>query len=62
MGLNLILIEELIDLVILSMQMEGKAVNVIEFSAKGLNLLNGQLTIEAAFKVVSKSVKIPIYF
>ncbi|KAI5672632.1 hypothetical protein M9H77_12996 [Catharanthus roseus] len=34
---------------------QGKAVNVIEFSAKGLNLLNGQLTIEAAFKVVSKS-------
>ncbi|KAL3642594.1 Fibrillin protein 5 [Castilleja foliolosa] len=35
---------------------EGKAVNVIKFSAKGgLNLLSGELTIEASFKVASKS-------
>ncbi|GFQ07610.1 probable plastid-lipid-associated protein 7 chloroplastic [Phtheirospermum japonicum] len=34
---------------------EGKAVNMIRFSAKGLNLLSGQLTIEASFKVASKS-------
>jgi hypothetical protein len=33
-------------------------VNLIKFSAKGLNLLNGQLTIEASFKIASKSVKI----
>lgn len=36
--------------------MEGKAVNVIEFSSKGLNLLSGQLTIDASFKIASKSV------
>lgn len=41
----------------LLMQMKGKAVNVIEFSARGLRLLNGQLKIEASFKVASKSVK-----
>ncbi|GER29616.1 plastid-lipid associated protein PAP / fibrillinfamily protein [Striga asiatica] len=35
---------------------EGKAVNMVKFSARGLNLLSGQLTIEASFKVVSKSV------
>ncbi|KAL8477231.1 hypothetical protein ACS0TY_029503 [Phlomoides rotata] len=34
---------------------EGKAVNVVRFSAKGLNLLSGQLTIEASFKIASKS-------
>ncbi|KAL8133071.1 fibrillin-5, chloroplastic [Apium graveolens] len=34
---------------------EGKAVNVIKFNARGLNLLNGKLTIEATFKVASKS-------
>lgn len=34
---------------------KGKAVNVIKFSVKGLNLLNGQLTVEASFKVASKS-------
>lgn len=34
---------------------QGKAVNVIEFSARGLSLLNGQLRIEASFKVASKS-------
>lgn len=37
--------------------MEGKAVNVIKFNVRGLNLLNGQLTIEASFKPASKSVK-----
>ncbi|CAK7328513.1 unnamed protein product [Dovyalis caffra] len=35
--------------------MEGKAVNVIKFNVRGLNLLNGQLTIEASFKTASKS-------
>ncbi|XP_051140492.1 fibrillin-5, chloroplastic [Andrographis paniculata] len=34
---------------------EGKAVNIIKFSSKGLNLLNGQLIIEATFKVASKT-------
>ncbi|XP_065873335.1 fibrillin-5, chloroplastic [Euphorbia lathyris] len=34
---------------------KGKAVNVIKFNVRGLNLLNGQLTIEASFKIVSKS-------
>ncbi|KAF5480622.1 hypothetical protein F2P56_001358 [Juglans regia] len=34
---------------------KGKAVNVIKFSAKALNLLNGTLTIEASFKIASKS-------
>lgn len=32
---------------------EGKAVNVIKFSARGLNLFNGQLTIQASFSVAS---------
>ncbi|KAJ0041403.1 hypothetical protein Pint_27099 [Pistacia integerrima] len=36
-------------------RMEGKAVNVIKFNVRGLNLLNGQLTIEASFKIASKS-------
>ncbi|KAL0343131.1 UNVERIFIED_CONTAM: Fibrillin protein 5 [Sesamum angustifolium] len=35
--------------------MEGKAVNVIKFSAKGLNLLSGQLTIDASFKIATES-------
>ncbi|XP_011099801.1 probable plastid-lipid-associated protein 7, chloroplastic isoform X1 [Sesamum indicum] len=34
---------------------EGKAVNMIKFSAKGLNLLSGQLTIDASFKIASES-------
>ncbi|GAV62143.1 PAP_fibrillin domain-containing protein [Cephalotus follicularis] len=34
---------------------KSKAVNVIEFNVKGLNLLKGQLTIEASFKIASKS-------
>lgn len=34
---------------------KGKAVNVIKFNVRGLNLLNGQLTIEASFKIASKS-------
>ncbi|KAL6560917.1 Fibrillin protein 5 [Orobanche hederae] len=34
---------------------EGKAVNVIEFSAKGLTLLSGQLKIEASFKITLNS-------
>lgn len=37
-------------------KMEGKAVNVIKFNVRGLNLLNGKLTIEASFKIASKSV------
>ncbi|KAK4264804.1 hypothetical protein QN277_025934 [Acacia crassicarpa] len=32
---------------------ESKAVNVIKFSAKALSLLNGQLSIEASFKIAS---------
>ncbi|XP_057972168.1 fibrillin-5, chloroplastic isoform X2 [Malania oleifera] len=35
---------------------EGKAVNMIQFYVRGLNLLNGQLTVEASFKIVSKSL------
>ncbi|KAL5753969.1 hypothetical protein ACOSP7_022189 [Xanthoceras sorbifolium] len=34
---------------------KGKAVNVIKFNVRGLNMLNGQLTIEAFFKIASKS-------
>ncbi|GLT70411.1 hypothetical protein SLA2020_424930 [Shorea laevis] len=34
---------------------KSKAVNVIKFNAKGLNFLNGKLTIEASFKIASKS-------
>lgn len=34
---------------------EAKAVNVIKFSARGFGMLNGQLTIEASFKIASKS-------
>ncbi|ESR41127.1 hypothetical protein CICLE_v10026263mg [Citrus x clementina] len=41
---------------------KGKAVNVIKFNVRGLNLLNGQLTIEASFKIASKSVKASILF
>ncbi|CAN0877458.1 Fibrillin protein 5 homolog [Linum grandiflorum] len=33
----------------------SKAVNVMKFNVRGLNLLNGQLTIVASFKIVSKS-------
>ncbi|KAG8490600.1 hypothetical protein CXB51_013847 [Gossypium anomalum] len=36
-------------------KMESKAVNVIKFNARGLKLLNGKLTIEASFKIASKS-------
>ncbi|CAN0877457.1 Fibrillin protein 5 homolog [Linum grandiflorum] len=34
---------------------KSKAVNVMKFNVRGLNLLNGQLTIVASFKIVSKS-------
>lgn len=34
---------------------EGKAVNVIMFEVRGLNLFNGQLKIEASFEVASNS-------
>ncbi|KAM7513757.1 hypothetical protein LguiA_003340 [Lonicera macranthoides] len=34
---------------------QGKAFNVIKFNARGLNLLNGKLTIEASFKIASES-------
>ncbi|KAB2005102.1 hypothetical protein ES319_D11G246500v1 [Gossypium barbadense] len=34
---------------------KSKAVNVIKFNARGLKLLNGKLTIEASFKIASKS-------
>ena len=33
--------------------MEGKAVNVIKFSVKGLNLLNGQLTVEEIISLLA---------
>lgn len=36
--------------------MKGKAVNTIKFSAKGLNMLSGQLTIDASFKIATESV------
>ncbi|XP_057732113.1 fibrillin protein 5 homolog [Arachis stenosperma] len=38
-------------------KMESKAVNVVEFSAKELSLLSGQLSIEASFKIASATVK-----
>ncbi|OWM76394.1 hypothetical protein CDL15_Pgr028264 [Punica granatum] len=34
---------------------KGKAANVIKFNVRGLNMLNGQLTIEASFKIASNS-------
>ncbi|XP_052204247.1 fibrillin-5, chloroplastic [Diospyros lotus] len=34
---------------------EGKAVNVVLFNVRGLNIFNGQLEIEASFKIASKS-------
>ncbi|KAF8011914.1 hypothetical protein BT93_I0135 [Corymbia citriodora subsp. variegata] len=34
---------------------EGKAVNVIKFNARGLSMLNGQLMIDASFRVASES-------
>ncbi|XWS41393.1 hypothetical protein CRYUN_Cryun17cG0078100 [Craigia yunnanensis] len=34
---------------------KSKAINVIKFNARGLKLLNGKLTIEASFKITSKS-------
>ncbi|GMI99376.1 hypothetical protein HRI_003606900 [Hibiscus trionum] len=34
---------------------KSKAVNVIKFNARGLELLNGKLTIEASFKIASES-------
>ncbi|WJZ86393.1 hypothetical protein VitviT2T_005852 [Vitis vinifera] len=34
---------------------EAKAVNVIKFNARGFNFLNGELKIEASFKIASKS-------
>ncbi|KAL5705614.1 Fibrillin protein 5 [Ranunculus cassubicifolius] len=34
---------------------KGKAVNVIEFNARGLKMLNGKLIIEATFSIASKS-------
>ncbi|KAG9150795.1 hypothetical protein Leryth_002954 [Lithospermum erythrorhizon] len=36
---------------------EEKAVNVIKFSARGFDMLSGQLQIDASFKIASKSVK-----
>jgi hypothetical protein len=39
------------------LKMERKAVNVIKFNAKGLILLCGELSIEASFKIASKTVK-----
>ncbi|XP_050204670.1 fibrillin-5, chloroplastic isoform X2 [Mercurialis annua] len=34
---------------------KGKAVNVIKFNVRGLNLFNGHLTIQASFSISSKS-------
>ncbi|OMO55857.1 hypothetical protein CCACVL1_26952, partial [Corchorus capsularis] len=34
---------------------KAKAINVIKFEVRGLSLLHGQLTIEASFKISSKS-------
>ncbi|RVW85730.1 putative plastid-lipid-associated protein 7, chloroplastic [Vitis vinifera] len=34
---------------------KAKAVNVIKFNARGFNFLNGELKIEASFKIASKS-------
>ncbi|KAK1263186.1 hypothetical protein QJS04_geneDACA008642 [Acorus gramineus] len=34
---------------------QGKAFNVIKFSARGLKMLTGQLTIEASFSIASKT-------
>jgi len=41
------------------LKMKSKAVNVIKFNAKGLILLCGELSIEASFKIASKTVKSP---
>lgn len=40
--------------------MENKAVNVVKFNAKGLTMLSGELTIEASFKIASKTVNAPL--
>ncbi|KAK4359797.1 hypothetical protein RND71_022026 [Anisodus tanguticus] len=40
---------------------EGKAVNVIKFNARGLSLLNGELRIQATFKIASKS-RVDIFY
>lgn len=40
---------------------EGKAANVIKFNVRGLNLLNGQLTVEASFKIASTS-RVDIFY
>ncbi|KAI5384266.1 fibrillin protein 5 homolog [Lathyrus oleraceus] len=34
---------------------KNKAVNVVKFNAKGLTMLSGELTIEASFKIASKT-------
>ncbi|XP_058731004.1 fibrillin protein 5 homolog isoform X1 [Vicia villosa] len=36
-------------------QAKNKAVNVVKFNAKGLTMLSGELTIEASFKIASKT-------
>lgn len=41
------------------LKMKSKAVNVIKFNAKGLILLCGELSIEASFKIASRTVKSP---
>jgi len=40
--------------------MESKAVNIVKFSARGLSLLSGELSIEASFKIASTTVKTPL--
>lgn len=50
-----------IEILTLMVKMEGKAVNVIMFNVRGLNLFSGKLVIEASFTISSKSVKPPFF-
>lgn len=45
-----------------SQHLKGKAINVIEFNAKGFKLLTGQLTIEASYTVATKTVIVLLLF
>ena len=37
--------------------LQERAFNVIKFSVRGFKMLNGQLTIEASYKITSKTVR-----
>ena len=37
--------------------MVAKAFNVIKFNARGFNFLNGELKVEASFKIASEMIK-----